>query len=69
MVRFNLGKSLFWKIFVCPLLSVAIIAPYFLDRNLEDFVSVIRLADLPNYGPNYGEEEENYGEEKEGREA
>ncbi len=34
------------------------ISPYFLDRNLEDFVSVIRLADLPNYGPNYGEEEE-----------
>ena len=46
---------------------VVYISPYLLDRNLEDLVSVILLADLPNYGPNYGEEEENDGEEKEGQ--
>ena len=56
--------------FLClALLRGTVISPYLLDRNLEDLVSVIRLADLPNYGPNYGEEEENYGEEKEGRET
>ena len=45
--------------------ATADISPYLLDRNLEDLVSVIRLADLPNYG----EEEESYREEKEGRET
>ena len=45
------------------------ISPYLLDRNLDHLVSVIRLADGPNYGLKYGEEEENDGEEKEGRET
>ena len=34
------------------------LSPYLLDRSLDHLVSVIRLADGPNYGPKYGEEEE-----------
>ena len=43
---------------VCQAAGPYSISPYFLDRNLRHLVSVIRLADASNYGPNYGEEEE-----------